>query len=155
MAGIRVLVVDDSALARDLIRAILSTDRDIKVIGEAVNGLDAIETAALLKPDIVTMDIEMPVMDGLKAIEEIMASNAVPILVVTTRGDAHMAYAAITKGALDLVEKPDVNLAGAAEFISKIKTAFQDQGHHAYEGQTADGRDKAGTACIQSGLWKQ
>jgi len=121
MAGIRVLVVDDSALARDLIKAILSTDRDIRVIGEAVNGLDAIETSARLKPDIVTMDIEMPVMDGLRAIEEIMASNAVPILVVTTRGDAHMAYAAITKGALDLVEKPDVNVEGAAEFISKIK----------------------------------
>ena len=121
MGQIRVLVVDDSGLARELIRAILSTDSDIRIIGEAVNGEDAIEKVALLKPDIVTMDIEMPVMDGLKAIEEIMALHAAPILVVTTRADAHMAYAAIKKGALDLVEKPDVNLEGAAEFISKIK----------------------------------
>src|SRR5512140_1510107 len=121
MGQIRVLVVDDSRLARDLIKAILTTDSDIKVIGEAVNGEEAIKKVALLKPDIVTMDIEMPVMDGLKAIEEIMALNAVPILTVTTRTDAHMAYAAIKKGALDLVEKPDVNFEGAAEFISKIK----------------------------------
>jgi two-component system chemotaxis response regulator CheB len=99
----------------------LSTDGDVDVIGEAVNGMDAIEKVAVLKPDIVTMDIEMPVMDGLKAIEEIMALHAVPILVVTTRDDARMAYAAITKGALDLVLKPDVNLEGAAEFISKLK----------------------------------
>src|SRR5512135_473042 len=121
MDPIRAVVVDDSALARELIRAILSTDRDIAVIGEAVNGADAIEKVAALKPDIVTMDIEMPVMDGLKAIEEIMALHAVPILVVTTRDDARMAYTAITKGALDLVLKPDVNLEGAADFISKIK----------------------------------
>jgi len=121
MGQIRVLVVDDSRLARELIRAILLTDSDIRIIGEAVNGEDAIEKVALLKPDIVTMDIEMPVMDGLKAIEGIMALHAAPILVVTTRADAHMAYAAIKKGALDLVEKPDVNLEGAAEFISKIK----------------------------------
>ena len=121
MGRIKVVVVDDSKLARELIRAVLSTDDDIKVVAEAVNGEDAIEKVALFKPDIVTMDIEMPVMDGLKAIEEIMALHAVPILVVTTRDDAQMAYAAIQKGALDLVEKPDVNLEGAAEFISKIK----------------------------------
>jgi two-component system chemotaxis response regulator CheB len=121
MGRIKVVVVDDSKLARELIRVVLSSDEDIEVIGEALNGKDATEKVALLKPDIVTMDIEMPVMDGLKAIEEIMALHAVPILVVTTRADAHMAYAAIKKGALDLVEKPDVNLEGAAEFISKIK----------------------------------
>ncbi|MBI4689219.1 MAG: chemotaxis-specific protein-glutamate methyltransferase CheB [Nitrospirae bacterium] len=121
MKKIRVLVVDDSTLARELIIAILSTDNEIQVIGEAKDGKEAVEKVRELRPDIVTMDIEMPVMDGIEAIEQIMASNAVPILVVTTRGDAHTAYAAILKGALDLVVKPDVNLSEAREFISKIK----------------------------------
>ncbi len=121
MGPIRVLIVDDSAFARDVITAILSTDDEIKVVGEAVNGREAVEKVRELKPDIVTMDIEMPVMDGLGAIEMIMASCAVPILVVTTRGDAHTAYAAISKGALDLVVKPEVNLDCAREFIDKVK----------------------------------
>ncbi|MBZ0155718.1 MAG: chemotaxis-specific protein-glutamate methyltransferase CheB [Alphaproteobacteria bacterium] len=121
MKQIRVLVADDSGFARELIIAILSTDSEIRVVGEAVNGRDAVEKVKALKPDIVTLDIEMPVMDGLEAIEEIMASHAVPILVVTTRGDARTAYAAIAKGALDLVAKPDINLEEAQEFIDKIK----------------------------------
>lgn len=121
MGQIRVVVVDDSDLARELISAILSTDREITVVGEARNGKEAVEMVRELKPDIVTMDIEMPVMNGFEAIEHIMAATAVPILVVTTRGDANTAYAAISKGALDLVVKPDVNLEEAREFIQKIK----------------------------------
>src|SRR5208283_3943877 len=73
------------------------------------------------KPDIVTIDIEMPVMNGIDAIEKIMADNAVPILVVTTLGDAKTAYDAISRGALDIVVKPDVSREGAREFIDKIK----------------------------------
>jgi two-component system chemotaxis response regulator CheB len=115
------LVVDDSDLARELIVAILSMDKDISVIGEAKDGREAVEKVADLKPDIVTIDVEMPVLNGIEAIERIMAVNAVPILVVTTRGDANTAYTAISKGALDLVMKPDVNLEGAHEFIRKIK----------------------------------
>ncbi|MDP2646407.1 MAG: chemotaxis-specific protein-glutamate methyltransferase CheB [Desulfobacterales bacterium] len=121
MGQIRTLVVDDSDFARELIVAILSTDREITIVGQAKNGQEAVEKVRDLKPDIVTMDIEMPVMNGLEAIEHIMAANAVPILVVTTRSDANTAYAAISKGALDLVVKPDVNLEGAREFIQKIK----------------------------------
>lgn len=121
MKPIRVLVVDDSKLARELIIAILSTDRDIEVSGEAANGSEAVEMTNKLKPDVVTMDIEMPVMNGLEAIERIMADNAVPILVVTNHNDSHTAFAAISKGALDLVQKPDVNLTNAKEFTDKIK----------------------------------
>jgi len=121
MGQIRVLVADDSDLARALICAILLTDREIAIVGEAVNGREAVEKVKVFKPDIVTMDIEMPVLNGLDAIEQIMADHAVPILVVTTRGDAHTAYAAISKGALDLVVKPDVNLEEAHEFIQRIK----------------------------------
>jgi len=121
MGTIKVLVTDDSAFARELIVAILATDNDIQVVGEAKNGKEAVEKVRELKPDIVTMDIEMPVMDGIEAIEEIMASCAVPILVVTTRGDAQTAYTAIAKGALDLVVKPELNIEAAHEFLDKIK----------------------------------
>jgi len=118
---IKVFIVDDSSLARELIRAILSSDKEIQVVGEAVNGREGVEKVLELKPDIVVMDIEMPVMDGLEATELIMASYAVPILIVSTRGDARTAYAAISKGALDLIKKPDINLQAAREFIDKIK----------------------------------
>jgi two-component system chemotaxis response regulator CheB len=118
---IRVLVADDSKLARELIIAILSTDKDMMIVGEAQDGREAVRKTLELKPDVVTMDIEMPVMNGLEAIERIMADNAVPILVVTTHSDSHTAFAAISKGALDLVQKPDVNLKSAKEFIDKIK----------------------------------
>lgn len=121
MGLIRVLVADDSSFARELITEILSTDAEIKVVGVAENGLEAVEKVRELKPDVVTMDIEMPVMDGLEAIEHIMATDAVPILVVTTRGDAQTAYTAISKGALELVVKPEVNIDAAREFIEKIK----------------------------------
>ncbi|MBF0558866.1 MAG: chemotaxis-specific protein-glutamate methyltransferase CheB [Nitrospirae bacterium] len=121
MGQIRIVVVDDSVVARELIVAILSTDKDILVVGEAGNGRDAVEKVRDLKPDIVTMDVEMPVMNGLDAIELIMASHPVPILVVTTLGDARTAYAAISRGALDLVIKPDINIEAAQEFIDKIK----------------------------------
>ncbi len=117
----RVLIVDDSSLVRDLIRAIVELDSEMEVVGEASNGLEAVAAVRILRPDIVTMDIEMPVMDGLQAIEQIMAENAVPILVVTTRSDAKTAYAAIAKGALDLVIKPDLNIGTAREFVAKLK----------------------------------
>lgn len=121
MGQIRVVVADDSDLARELITAILSTDKEIAVVGQAKNGKEAVDRVKELKPDILTLDIEMPVMNGLEAIEYIMGNHALPILVVTTRGDAHTAYAAISKGALDLVVKPNVNLEEAQEFIQKIK----------------------------------
>ncbi len=121
MKKIRVLIADDSVLVRNLIRAIIEMDPEMEVAGEASNGLEAVEKARNLHPDIVTMDIEMPVMDGLQAIEQIMAENAMPILVVTSRGDAKTAYAAISKGALDLMMKPDLNVEAAEEFVAKLK----------------------------------
>ena len=121
MRKIRVLVADDSPLIRDLIRAMIEADPELEVAGEAVNGLEAVEKVRLLRPDIVTMDLEMPVLDGLQAIERIMCESAVPILVVTTRGDAATAYAAIAKGALDLMVKPDVSIAGARDFTDRLR----------------------------------
>jgi two-component system chemotaxis response regulator CheB len=118
---IRVLLVDDSALVRDMIRYILESDPGIVVAGEASNGEEAIDKVASLKPDIVTMDIEMPVMGGLEAIERIVAENPVPILVVTSLIGVRTAFAAVSKGALDVIEKPDISHENVRTFIQKIR----------------------------------
>jgi two-component system chemotaxis response regulator CheB len=118
---IKVLVADNNSLTRKLLIDILSTDDKIKVIGEAINGQDALKKVQKLQPDVVIMDIEMPEMNGLEATERMMASKAVPILIVTTRGNVRMAYAAISKGALDLMEKPDIRLENAGELIHRVK----------------------------------
>ncbi len=121
MDPIRVLVVDDSVFIRDVIASILSTDDDIKVIGEAANGREAVEKVLTLKPDLVTMDIDMPVMSGLEAIEEIMARQPVPILVITSHTDSKTAYSAISNGALEVVEKPEIDSDKTEKFIKNIK----------------------------------
>lgn len=118
---IRVMLVDDSGLVRDMIRAILESEPGIVVVGEASNGVEAIAGVASLKPDIVTMDIEMPVMGGLEAIERIMAEHPVPILVVTALTGVRTAFAAISRGALDVIEKPDISIENVQTFIHKIR----------------------------------
>jgi len=118
---IRVLVVDDSPLIRDMICAILSTDPGISIVGTADNGLDAVTQVTALKPDLVTMDIEMPLLGGLEAIERIMAEHPVPILVVTALGGVRTAFAAVSKGALDVIEKPDIGYKSGQDLIKKVR----------------------------------
>lgn len=118
---IRVLVVDDSSLMRKMIRAILTSEPGIEVIGEASDGLEAVNAVALLKPDIVTMDIEMPVMGGLEAIERIIAQNPTPILVVTAVTGVQTAFSAVSKGALDVIEKPDIGEETMQNLIQKVR----------------------------------
>lgn len=118
---IRVLVVDDSGLVRDLISSILASEQDISIVGEAHDGMDAFEKVVALKPDIVTMDIEMPVLGGLEAIEKIMAEHPVPILVITALTGVRTAFAAVSKGALDVIEKPDISIDNVRKLISKVR----------------------------------
>jgi two-component system chemotaxis response regulator CheB len=118
---IRVLLVDDSSLVRAMIRDILESDPGIVVVGEAANGMEAIAKTASLKPDIVTMDIEMPVMGGLEAIEKIIADQPVPILVVTALTGVRTAFTAVSKGALDVIEKPDISMENVRNLIKKIR----------------------------------
>ena len=120
-AIIRVLLVDDSELVRSILRAILESEPGIVVVGEAGNGVEAIAKVASLKPDIVTMDIEMPVMGGLEAIERIIAENPLPILVVTAQGGVRVAFTAVSKGALDVIEKPDISQEKARNLIKKVR----------------------------------
>ena len=117
----RVLIVDDSVLVRALLRELLESDSEIEVVGEAANGREAIDQVLLLKPDLVTMDLEMPIMGGHEAIQQIMAQSAVPILVVSSLDDAKNAYEAISNGALDVVSKPQLASFEVGQFTKKVK----------------------------------
>ena len=103
----RVLVVDDSGFFRRRVKEMLEEDPLLTVVGDAANGQEAIDKAVELKPDVITMDIEMPVMDGIKATQQIMASNPVPIVMfssLTTEG-AKATFDALDAGALDFLPK--------------------------------------------------
>ncbi|MDP2785591.1 MAG: chemotaxis-specific protein-glutamate methyltransferase CheB [Sulfurimicrobium sp.] len=121
MGKIRVVLVDDSSLSRGLLRTFLEGDEDIEIVGEASNGQQAVNMARELRPSLMTMDLEMPVMNGMQAIEKIMATKAVPILVVSSVADAHSAYEAVARGALEVIAKPEYDARAAAEFVAKVK----------------------------------
>lgn len=116
----RVLIADDSAMARSLLRELLEQD-GMEVIGEARNGKEAVELSRQYRPDLVTMDLQMPVMGGMQAIEEIMHSKAVPILVVSSESDAEKACQALDLGALEVISKPDYTPEQAKEFVRKVR----------------------------------
>ncbi len=127
---IRVLIVDDSAFMRKVLQSILTADPQIEVAGEARDGKAAVAQAEALKPDVITMDINMPVVDGLQATEQIMANNPRPILIVSseTRDGAETTLKALQLGAIDFVAKPssgidlDMNTV-RDELVRKLKIA--------------------------------
>lgn len=118
---IRVLIVDDSAVARDILRSLLEDQQDIEVIAEARNGREAIELVQELRPDLVTMDFNMPGMSGIEAIEHIMHHKAVPILVVSNESDAELAYEALRCGALEVMAKPSYDAEDAERFQNQVR----------------------------------
>ncbi|MBF0273559.1 MAG: chemotaxis-specific protein-glutamate methyltransferase CheB [Magnetococcales bacterium] len=121
MPTIRVVIVDDSLLTRQMLRMLFETAEGITVVGEASNGKQAVEVVRALKPDLVTMDLEMPVMGGLEAIEEIMCAKAVPILVLSSVADARVALEAMELGALEVMEKPDISPESTAQLIARVQ----------------------------------
>jgi len=116
----RILIADDSAMARSLLRELLEQD-GMEVIAEARNGKEAVELTRQYRPDLVTMDLQMPVMGGMQAIEEIMHEKAVPILVVSSESDAEKACQALDLGALEVISKPDYSPQQATEFVRKVR----------------------------------
>lgn len=105
---IRVLIVDDSAFMRKAIELILVKDPDIKVVGQAGDGKEALEAIDRLDPDVVTMDVEMPRMDGITAVREIMARKPKPVLMISsvTLENAETTLRALDAGAMDFISKP-------------------------------------------------
>ena len=121
MGRIRVVIADDSHLARDLLRAIFEAEPGMEVVGEASNGREAVALVQQLRPHLVTMDLEMPLMDGVAAVEEIMCTRAVPILVVSSVADAPRALDAVAHGALEIVPKPDTTPEAAAHLLARAR----------------------------------
>ena len=133
MTKIRVLVVEDSLTIRKRMLEVLAADPDIDIVGEAADGKRGIELCQQLRPDVVTLDMMMPLMNGLAATEFIMAYCPTPILIVsasTNRGDLFKTYDALAAGALDVLEKPkgselddvwDKKLISTVKLISRIR----------------------------------
>ncbi|MBN2383309.1 chemotaxis-specific protein-glutamate methyltransferase CheB [bacterium] len=128
---IKILIVDDSPISRDILEAIIKSDSGLTIVGFAENGRESIGAVERLKPDIVTMDLNMPIMNGFEAIENIMAFTPTPILVVTTleiNQDPRLAFDALAVGALDIINRPSLPETGdvleddiCREFINKLK----------------------------------
>lgn len=118
---VKVLIVDDCPIVREFMIGLLAEESGIQVVGEAANGEEGVKQAFRLRPDLIIMDIEMPVMNGLEAIEAIMQDNPTPIMVVTSYKDAHLAYEAVSRGALEVVEKPSLDSACCLQFVHKIR----------------------------------
>jgi two-component system chemotaxis response regulator CheB len=131
---IRVLVVDDSALMRKVIPQILETDNSIQVVGTAIDGNFGLKKIEELRPQVITLDLEMPGMGGIEMLQEIMRRHRIPVIVVSSHSTegASVTLKALSLGAFDFVAKPaDVSnrmQEVARDLISKIKAAAQSRG---------------------------
>jgi two-component system chemotaxis response regulator CheB len=130
MANIRVLIVDDSALVRQLLTQMLESDPGIAVVGAAPDPIAAREMIKALNPDVLTLDIEMPRMDGLAFLEKIMTLRPMPVVMVSslTQKGSETVLRALELGAVEVVAKPTIGLsAGLAalreEIVGKVKAA--------------------------------
>lgn len=130
MSPIRVLIIEDSAFMRKMITEILTSDQRIHVIGTARNGKDGLEKIKILSPDVVTLDIEMPIMDGITTLKKIMETNPLPVVMLSsqTSKGADKTVLAMSIGAVDFITKPsgaislDINKV-KDEIISKVVMA--------------------------------
>jgi len=127
---IRVLVVDDSALMRKMIGDMVQESKDLELAGSAKNGLEALELAERLKPDVITLDIEMPVMDGLKALARLMEQRPTPVIILSAHAKqgAEPTLLALELGAVDFITKPSgsISLEIAQikqQLVERIRTA--------------------------------
>ena len=125
---IRVLVVEDSPLMCKILTNLMNSDPQILVAAVANNGREAVELVPPLKPDIITMDMDMPIMDGLEATMQIMAYHPTPILIVSSsvfKVGMEKVFKAISHGALDVIDKSELELVGDKKsgeaLITKIK----------------------------------
>ena len=122
---IRCLIVDDSATVRSMLKRMLETDGRVKVIGVAKDGLEAVELLPQLKPDVITLDVEMPRLNGLQALKRIMTDRPTPVVMVSslTSQGAEATLQALDLGAIDFIAKPSSGLAPSVEVLEKVVQA--------------------------------
>ncbi|HYE36801.1 chemotaxis response regulator protein-glutamate methylesterase [Methylocaldum sp.] len=131
---IRVLVVDDSGFIRRRLTEILSIDSDMEVVGSAANGAEAVQKAASLNPDVITMDVDMPVMDGITAARQIMRDQPTPILMFSssTKAGAKATLDALEAGAMDFMPKQLHEISGDQDMAKRIlRRRVRDLAEHA------------------------
>lgn len=122
MQKIRVMVVDDHTIVRDGIQSLLSLTPDIEVVGEAVNGREALEIARKLSPDVIIMDISMPIMDGIEATRRIHKElSDVKVIILTQYEDSEHVFPIIEAGACGFISK----IAASSELISGIRSVHR------------------------------
>lgn len=139
---IRVLVVDDSALVRQMLTRALSMDPRIEIVGTARTGVEAIERARELQPDVITLDIEMPELTGLEALPYIRKHTNSRVVILSSLDDPDTTYRALSMGAIDFIAKPHGGVASSITELSEqllkvIKTANRitpDQANAVFEG---------------------
>lgn len=126
----KLLIVDDSALMRQLLSQILSSDPEIEIVGTAGDPYAAREKIKTLHPDVLTLDVEMPRMDGLTFLEKLMRAHPMPVVMISslTSKGAETTLKALSLGAVDYISKPTVDIANktierSQEIISRVKTA--------------------------------
>jgi two-component system, chemotaxis family, protein-glutamate methylesterase/glutaminase len=122
---IKVLVVDDSAVVRQTMEEILSSDPEIEVIGAAADPLIAVEKMRLQAPDVITLDVEMPRMDGITFLQKLMSQHPIPVVIVSSLAGSGSATAfkALEYGAVEIIEKPKV---GTKQFIEESRIIICD-----------------------------
>jgi two-component system, chemotaxis family, protein-glutamate methylesterase/glutaminase len=123
---IRVLVVDDSSFIRKALPRLLESDPDIEVVGTASDGAEGLALVKALRPDVVTLDVQMPVMDGLTALQRIMDEAPTRVVMVssTTAEGTHETVRALTLGAVDFMQKPVHAALPTGELAARIKSAY-------------------------------
>jgi two-component system chemotaxis response regulator CheB len=151
-----VLVVEDSRTVRERLREVLAADPEVAVVGEAEDGRRGIELCMALRPDVVTLDMMLPVMTGLAATEYIMAYCPTPILIVsssTNRGELFRTYDALAAGALDVLEKPsgveaddawERKLVARVKLVSRVKVITHPRARLSAARATPPGRNANG-----------
>src|SRR6478735_1296968 len=132
MSVIKVLIVDDSALVRQTFKALLESDPDIQVIGTASDPYIAVQKIQRERPDVITLDIEMPRMDGLTFLRKIMTQAPMPVVVISnqTLKGADVALKALEIGAVDVMAKPALSneleiTESKINLIDKVRSAYQ------------------------------
>ena len=130
MAKIKLLIVDDSALIRQMLTKIFNSSDDIEVVGAAVDPIAAREKIKRLNPDVITLDVEMPRMDGLTFLRNLMRLRPMPVVMISTLTEkgAAVTLEALELGAVDFVAKPKVDVSNslneyAEDIIAKVRMA--------------------------------